>query len=99
MPNGKGSPPYVKRMRMAVLKRSRSLYFRVTDAEYEAVEKASARDGARSLSEFARRAVFETVDALSEARTIQHRLSRVDRALSAIRKEVKLLASDVADRP
>jgi transposase-like protein len=44
--------------RAEVAPRTRAVVFRLTDAEFEDLEKARARDGARSLSDFVRTQVF-----------------------------------------
>ena len=69
---------------MAVKKpRSRNLIFRLTPDEYTALRAASSKHGARSLSEFARAKLLETINQppldvqLSELRMSVARLAKL----------------------
>ena len=79
---------------MQFSRRNRTVYFRLTDAEYRELENASHLQGARSVSDFTRRAVLQSIDLVIAAPSLQQRLNRVGHALNTIREEVTLLAHE-----
>ena len=71
---------------MSVLRiKLRIVTFRVSSEEYNVLAKACIGSGARSLSEFARTAVLDRIDALSAPRlTIHSDLSTLSKALGEL---------------
>jgi hypothetical protein len=64
---------------------SRTFTFRVSSEEYEVMARACMASGSRSLSEFARTAVFEKIEALSAPRlTLHSDLDTLARALGEL---------------
>lgn len=68
---------------MAVSKpRNRTLIFRLTEEEYEALQSASA--GARSLSEFARSKLFSAIEAppvMLQLSELQSKVAHIEQLL------------------
>ena len=93
--------------KMPVLKRkSRMVTFRISGEEYHALEQARAACGARSVSEFARAAVFERVRTLSaphlnlsgDLRTLGRVLEDVDAALREASSRIQRLLGPPASK-
>ena len=83
--------------------KTRLVTIRVGQAEYEAVKRACASQGFRSVSEFARRAVLSELmregvanaSFTDDLRTITLRLQELDGALKDVRTRIaKLLGTD-----
>lgn len=79
--------------------RARTLTFRVSAEEYDLLAKACVRAGYRSLSEFARLAIFDKVEALSsrslvlnrDLNTLATQLGGLDEALREASSRISLL--------
>lgn len=69
------------------------MYFRVTDAEYRALERACAAQQAHSLSDFTRAAVLQSINISVSACSSENSLRRIECALEAVRNEVRLILS------
>ena len=71
---------------MPILRRqSRIVTFRVSSEEYEVLAKSCKSSGARSLSEFARAAVFDKIEVLRAPRlTLHSDLSTLGKALGEL---------------
>lgn len=71
---------------MPILRRhSRIVTFRVSSEEYEVLARSGKSSGARSLSEFARAAVFDKIEALRAPRlTLHSDLSTLGKALGEL---------------
>ena len=87
---------------------SRTVTFRVSSEEYEVLAHSCKASGARSLSEFARSALFEKVEELSAPRwtlhsdlnTLGKALGELDAALrGASRKICRILGPSGAEHP
>ena len=92
---------------MPVQKRkSRIVTFRISGEEYDALEQACAACGARSVSEFARAALFERVQAVSaphlnlsgDLRTLGRVLDDVDAALREASRRIQRLLGPPASK-
>jgi uncharacterized protein (DUF1778 family) len=83
--------------------RARTLTFRVSAEEYDLLAKACVTAGTRSLSEFARSAIFDKVEALSsrslvlnrDLNTLASQLGGLDEALREARSRISLLLGPV----
>ena len=81
--------------------------FRVSAEEYDLLAKACVRAGARSLSEFARLAIFDKVEALSsrslvlnrDLNTLATQLGGLDEALREASSRIGLLLGPVGTGP
>jgi len=81
---------------MAIVKRrSRPITFRVSSEELDAIAKACISSGARSISEFARIAVWQRVRALNQQ---QYNLSGDLNSLSAALGDLDTSLRDVSKR-
>ena len=70
--------------------RNRLVNFRVNQEEYETLRAACARNGARSISDFARLAVLKQASASgAQAAPIQWRLSVLGHKMSELESRVK----------
>lgn len=75
---------------MAVLnKRTRIVSFRVSEEEYSLLQRASLAEGARSISEYARKI---TCRVLPRRRSASTNLNALYARLDALEKQVRLLA-------
>ena len=82
---------------MILKRRSRLVTFRVSSDEYEHVMSACVGVGARSVSEFARLAVLQRIQALDipqgalsgDLTTLSAALGELDSSLSEIRKKIR----------
>jgi hypothetical protein len=72
-------------------RRTRKVYFRVTAAEYDELQRACASEGAHGISEFARAAVLGVVASTSQSGSVTQSRARIDRALQIIRAEVRTM--------
>ena len=64
--------------------------------EYEALKRAVLGEGSRSISEFARRAIFQRVNSL---RQIRSRLEAVAQELQRLSAEVRALSAEAINLP
>jgi len=87
-----------RKMTMAILKStSRPVTFRVSSEELEALSKACISSGARSISEFARVAVWQRVRALSQEQSnlsgdlqsLSRELGDLDSSLHDVSKRIR----------
>ena len=74
--------------RVEVAPRTRAVVFRLTDAEFEDLEKARAQGGARSLSDFVRAQVFSAASQPSLAQ-IENKLNELSRTAQQIVSAVR----------
>jgi uncharacterized protein (DUF1778 family) len=86
--------------------RARTLTFRVSAEEYDLLAKACVRAGTRSLSEFARLAIFDKVEALTsrslvlnrDLNTLASQLGGLDGALREASSRIGLLLGPAGNR-
>ena len=64
--------------------RTRLVNFRVTEQEYLLLREATAAQGARGLSDFARRAVMERVRDPAPSTSLEERVTSFEQSLSAL---------------
>jgi len=66
--------------------------FRLSEEEYEELKKACASEGARSVSDFARTAVWRMVAQGSDAQSLPAATHRIDRRLDSLEQQLQELA-------
>jgi len=71
--------------------RRRVVYFRVTDEEYESLERACVADGAHSVSEFTRASVLRSIDGSLGGASARQILQRIEGALRSVHEDVKAM--------
>jgi hypothetical protein len=76
--------------------RQKLVAFRVRAEEYDALKRAVLGEGSRSVSEFARRAIFQRVNSL---RQIRSRLGAVAQELQRLTAEVRALSTEAINPP
>ena len=78
---------------MAVLKpRNRMVNFRLSEAEYEELRNYCLSRGARSLSDFARSAVYHYIGSTNGDENIETRMGKLNGKVDELDQEVKRLA-------
>ncbi len=80
-------------------RRTRTVNFRLSEQEFEVLQRACAAEGARSLSDFARLAVSRLASAAPGA-PIDPDMERIDRKLEALQRQLDEMAELLrASRP
>ncbi|MBV8071792.1 MAG: hypothetical protein JO270_17915 [Acidobacteriaceae bacterium] len=75
------------------------IFFRVSEEEFQQMEAACARLGARSISDFARAAARRCISesAIDEVRTLLEKLAAFERTLDHLHRKVSQLQLQDAD--
>ena len=69
-------------------RRTRTVVFRVSEAEYERLKAASADAGARSLSDYTRTELLSSIETDSKGMKVHDRFHAIDEKLSDLQKSV-----------
>lgn len=72
-------------------RRTRTVNFRLSEQEFEQLQRACAAEGARSLSDFARSAVSRLA-AVAPGASIDPGMERIDRRLESLQRQLDEMA-------
>jgi hypothetical protein len=73
-------------------RRTRVIFFRVSDEEFQQLEKACESTGARSMSDFARLATRRLIDqqeTADESNAVVERLDRIESAIERVEQKLR----------